>query len=178
MGAGLGGGSADAAFTLLGLNEEFELGLELEELESIALEIGSDCPFFIHNQPSLISGRGEQMEKIDLDLSGKCVVVIHPGIHSATREAYAGIQLEPEHFDLKDLSKLDLSEWKSEVSNSFERTIFKIYPEIADIKNELYEKGASYASMSGSGSAVFGLFDSAPDAQEFEEHENFRIIEL
>lgn len=106
------------------------------------------------------------------------MVLIHPGIHSGTREAYAGIRLEPEHFDLKELASTDLSEWKTKVSNSFERTIFKIYPQIAEIKERLYDKGAQYASMSGSGSAVYGLFDEVPEVQEFEAFENFRIIEL
>lgn len=158
-GAGLGGGSADAAFMLSALNNCFELGLQEEELLTYALRLGSDCGFFIKNRPAFVSGRGEQMEDIDIDLSDYELVLVKPALGVSTAEAYAGITPRKAPFDLRKLSSLPVCEWKNVVYNDFERTICLKYPELQEIKEQLYRSGALYASMSGSGSTIFGLFE-------------------
>lgn len=158
-GAGLGGGSADAAFMLSALNEHFQLFLDDSFLEDYASQLGSDCPFFIANRPAIASGTGTDLEKLDLDLRGLQMVLVNPGIHVSTQEAYAGVKPEASSIDLKELllSK-DFALWEKELVNDFEASIFKKHPLLADIKSELYSKGAVYAAMSGSGSSIFGLF--------------------
>lgn len=206
MGAGLGGGSSDAAFTLIALNEVFLLGLSQERLAEIAAELGSDCPFFIYNRPMFASGRGEILEPFDIDLSPYRIEVVTPGIHISTAEAYKGVdaikgfgdavapgaQSEeqvhignrreestgPERSLVGAISagqkntasssnylsnlKLRLSQgilnWRENVVNDFEAYAFAKYPILADIKNDLYSRGAIYASMTGSGSAIYGIF--------------------
>ena len=161
VGAGLGGGSADAAFTLRALNEVCGLGLTDERLAAYASSLGSDCAFFIWNRPMFGSGRGEVLESFDIDLSGYDIQVLVPGgISVSTKEAYGGIiPKEPSAgMDLKDLLKRPVEEWKDLVVNDFEETVFKKHPELAAIKQSLYDSGAAYASMSGSGSAMFALY--------------------
>ena len=161
VGAGLGGGSADAAFTLKALNEVCRLGLTKERLAAYASSLGSDCAFFIWNRPMFGSGRGEVLESFDIDLSGYDIQVLVPGgISVSTKEAYGGIiPKEPSAgMDLKDLLKRPVEEWKDLVVNDFEETVFKKHPELAAIKQSLYDSGAAYASMSGSGSAMFALY--------------------
>ena len=157
-GAGLGGGSADAAFTLKLLNKMFSLRLADEKLKEYAIELGSDCPFFLINKPCYASGRGEVLEPIQLDLSSYRIVIVNPGIHISSGTAFQNITpVKPEH-SLKDVIKLPVEEWKLNMQNDFEKVIFKKHPEIVDIKDKLYSMGAIYASMSGSGSTVFGIF--------------------
>ncbi|UCS95352.1 4-(cytidine 5'-diphospho)-2-C-methyl-D-erythritol kinase [Echinicola marina] len=161
MGAGLGGGSADGAFAIKMMNSLFDLHLEDWFLEDYAAQLGSDCPFFIENTPKIATGRGEILEPIKLDLAGCWIALINPQIHIGTKEAYAGISpKQPEH-DLKK-TLADRSLWKGQLKNDFEDSIFTRYPEIAQIKEQLYERGAFYAAMSGSGSTVFGLFEEEP----------------
>lgn len=157
-GAGLGGGSADGAFALNLLNKIFELNLSTHQLINYALQLGSDCPFFIYNTPCLASGRGEIIEKINLDLSAYKIIIINPGIHIST--GWAFMQLIPalSAKNMKDVIHQPISTWKDELKNDFEEPVFKQYPEIKSIKDELYKKGAIYASMSGSGSSVYGIF--------------------
>jgi len=162
IGAGMGGGSADAAFCLRALNEHFKLGLTTEQLEAYAGKLGSDCPFFIDNQPAFVSGTGDVLEPIELDLSGKYIAMIHPGIHISTPEAYQSISPRPASFDLRTLGTLPLEEWTNHVVNDFEAPLFVAYPELEFVKNQLYAAGAFYASMSGSGSTIYGLFDKQP----------------
>lgn len=166
IGAGLGGGSSDAAFALKMLNEMFELNLREEKLIEYAGKLGSDCPFFIYNEPQLASGRGEILEKIPLDLASNWLVLVHPGIHVSTQEAYAGITPGPAAKKLTEILSTP-SSWKSELVNDFEQSIFSNHPEIAAIKDQLYQAGAWYAAMSGSGSAVFGLFKNKPNNLDF-----------
>lgn len=159
MGAGLGGGSADAAFMLKMLNEDCGLGLSGEELEALALELGSDCPFFIRNTSHYAAGRGELMEPVALDLSAYHIKVICPDIHVNTRAAFSRVMSKPATFDLHTLPQVPTAEWREVLRNDFEASVFTQFPEIAAIKEQLYADGAVYASMSGSGGAVFGLFE-------------------
>lgn len=163
MGAGLGGGSADGAFTLKLLNDLFQLNLSSLQLEAYALQLGSDCPFFIQNQPAIATGRGEGLELIDLDLSG-CTLAIHnPGIHISTKEAYAGITPKQPEISVADIISRPIQEWKDLLRNDFEDSIFPSHPTIAQLKQDMYAAGAIYASMTGSGSTVFGLFEGEVD---------------
>lgn len=158
MGAGLGGGSADGAFTLLLLNKKYILGLSEERLLQYALQLGSDCPFFIRNQPCFANGRGEIMEPIALDLSGYQFVIVNPGIHVNTAWAFSQIEPLADRPSLKENILLPIERWKEFLSNDFEIPVSKQHPEIGRIKTTLYEKGALYAAMTGSGSTVFGIF--------------------
>lgn len=160
MGAGLGGGSADGAFCLKMLNELFELGYKAEELERIALTLGSDCAFFIRNQPALAGGLGEKLSPIDLDsqLSNLEILVVYPKISIPTLEAYQHIRPNPEQANLAELIQLPVTSWKGQIHNNFEDYAFQKYPELTKIKTDMYDLGAVYASMSGSGSAIYGFF--------------------
>ncbi|MCY1718828.1 4-(cytidine 5'-diphospho)-2-C-methyl-D-erythritol kinase [Prolixibacteraceae bacterium Z1-6] len=162
FGAGLGGGSSDAAFTLKMLNEYFKLGISAEKLESYAAQIGADCPFFIQNKPTFASGIGDQFEPVHLDLSAFEIVIVKPNFSVSTPDAYRNIVLAPAAFNLKEIENLPIEEWRDVVKNDFEKSVFPQYPEIEKLKNQLYELGAVYASMSGSGSAVFGIFRHLP----------------
>jgi 4-diphosphocytidyl-2-C-methyl-D-erythritol kinase len=158
IGAGLGGGSSDAAFTLLLLNQKFQLGIGEAKLIGYAAELGSDCAFFIKNKACLATGRGEILEEIDLDLGGYSFLVVHPGIHVHTGKAFGKITPgEPAH-PLHNLDRNAVHSWKSVLTNDFEAVVFPEHPEIAEIKAKMYEGGAVYAAMSGSGSAVVGIF--------------------
>ncbi len=157
-GAGLGGGSADAAFTLRLLNDQFKLNLTEARLLEYALALGSDCPFFIKNQPVYATGRGEIMEPVEVDLSGYTLVLINPGIHVPTAKAFTAIRPSIPAISIREIIAQPVSTWTDELVNDFEKTVFYEYPEIASIKEELYQCGAAYAAMSGSGSTVFGLF--------------------
>ncbi|TVP47989.1 MAG: 4-(cytidine 5'-diphospho)-2-C-methyl-D-erythritol kinase [Mongoliibacter sp.] len=161
MGAGLGGGSADAAFSLNLMNRLFDLYLDDWMLEEYAAKLGSDCAFFIQNTPKIATGRGEILETTDLDLKGKHLYLVNPKIHIGTREAYAGVKPKAPEINLKEVLS-DMGRWKKELINDFEVSVFPQHPEIANIKNQLYDMGAFYAAMSGSGSTVFGLFNEAP----------------
>lgn len=158
MGAGLGGGSADAAFTLQLLNKKFLLQLSQKQLLDYALELGSDCPFFILNKPCFAKGRGEILEPVELDLSDYSFLIVNPGIHVNTRLAFSTLSIKENSSHLPTLITKPITDWKNEILNDFEKTIFPLYPAIAALKNQLYAAGAIYASMSGSGSSVFGIF--------------------
>ncbi len=158
MGAGLGGGSADGAFMLKLLNSVFELNLSINELNSLAAQLGSDCPFFIENTPSFVAGRGEVIEPILLNLQNYFVVLVNPGVHVNTGEAYKLISIEKPDFDLAKLGSIAIVDWKDYLCNSFEKPISTRYPIISEIRDKLYGEGAIYAAMSGSGSTVFGIF--------------------
>ena len=158
MGAGLGGGSADAAFTLKILNSLFSLGLSEDDLENHARQLGSDCAFFVRNQPVLAVEKGDVFEEIDLDLKGWQLVLVYPNLAISTAQAYAGVSPRYPEKSLKTLLAQDPSTWKNEVVNDFEASLFPAYPVLAQLKQQLYEMGAVYASMSGSGSTVYGLF--------------------
>jgi len=157
-GAGLGGGSSDAAHTLLALNEMFRLGISSSELESLAASLGSDCAFFIRNKAVFASGRGEKFINIKLDLSPYHIKVVKPDIHISTPEAYAMIHPQDDRPSLREIIQKPIKEWKDLLVNDFETPVFEKFPEIKALKESMYDQGAVYASMSGSGSAVYGVF--------------------
>lgn len=157
-GAGLGGGSADGAFTLKMLNDIFQLGLTQAELLQLALQLGSDCPFFIINTPCFSTGRGEIMEPLNTGLAGMGYILVNPGIHISTAAMFAMAKPGFPAISLKDKIRLPVNAWKGQVENDFEPLAAALHPEIAEIKERLYQSGAVYAAMSGSGSTVFGIF--------------------
>lgn len=159
VGAGLGGGSADAAFTIKTLNGLFDLQLDVAAMQSYARKLGSDCAFFIENKPKYCFDKGDQFAGIDINLQGKFIVLVYPNQHVSTGEAYAGIQPALADTELKTVLLQNVEDWQTGVKNDFEPQIFAKYPEIESIKTKLYEQGALYASMTGSGSTVFGIFD-------------------
>ncbi|WP_046245801.1 4-(cytidine 5'-diphospho)-2-C-methyl-D-erythritol kinase [Hymenobacter terrenus] len=158
IGAGLGGGSADAAFALKAANEVFSLNLSAETLESYARRLGSDCAFFIQNKPVLAVEKGDVFEDIDLSLTGTGCVVVYPNLHISTAEAYARIVPKQPAHGLREALAQPMETWRATVSNDFETALTPNYPVLADLKQQLYAAGAAYASLSGSGSAVYGLW--------------------
>ena len=172
IGAGLGGGSSDGAFMLIMLNREFNLDLEQQQLLSYAAQLGSDCPFFIINKTCQAGGRGEQLTPLALDLSSWSVALVNPGIHISTARAFAQCTPSAGNKPVAEIIRQPVSEWKDQLVNDFERPIFRAHPELGVIKEKLYAAGAVYASMTGSGSAIYGLFPKnaglqMPDASLF-----------
>jgi 4-diphosphocytidyl-2-C-methyl-D-erythritol kinase len=167
MGAGLGGGSSNGAYTIKLIDRLFGLGISVREMEDYALELGSDCPFFIRNNPVFASGRGENFSETSVDLSRYSIVVVIPPVHVSTKEAFSGITPKTPDQSLKTLGNLPVDQWKNLISNDFEPGVFSKYPLIRDIKNKLYDLGAVYASMSGSGSAVYGIFAGAAEIKSY-----------
>lgn len=158
VGAGLGGGSADGAFALKLLNKKFDLKISTKKLMDYALQLGSDCPFFILNKPCFARGRGEILEPIKLDLSAYKIVIVNPGIHVSTKWAFSQITPALPEKSIKEIIPETIETWRENLNNDFEEPAFKKYPELKQIKNQLYHAGAVYAAMSGSGSTVFGIF--------------------
>ncbi len=158
MGAGLGGGSSDAAFMLKLLNDQFKLGISNESLKEYCRQLGSDCAFFIDNKPVFAFDKGDQFEETKLDLSDHYIFCVAPNIHVGTAEAYSGIKPKFSDFDLRNIGALEMREWRTKVHNDFEPHIFDGHPILSEIKLKMYEFGASYVSMSGSGSAIYGIF--------------------
>jgi 4-diphosphocytidyl-2-C-methyl-D-erythritol kinase len=159
----MGGGSADGAFTIRLLNEKFNLGLDADQMISYALHLGSDCPFFILNTPVSATGRGEIMEQVDCNQSDWKFIVINPGIHISTAAAFREIKLNPNAAPCHTLIKQPIENWKGNLVNDFEAAVFPMHPELEDIRNQLYALDAVYASMTGSGSTIYGIFRELPD---------------
>jgi 4-diphosphocytidyl-2-C-methyl-D-erythritol kinase len=164
-GAGLGGGSADAAFTLRMLSRLFNLNLKTPVLNELASFLGMDCPFFIENLPALAQGRGNVLTPIDLSLRGYTICIVRPDIHILTSRAYAEVIPRQGQICPATLTAYDVASWKGMLKNQFEETLFVKYPQLQFIIDSFYDSGAIYASLSGSGSAVFGIFTSAPNLQ-------------
>lgn len=160
IGAGLGGGSADAAFMLKLLNERFELGLSASQLENYARPLGSDCAFFVQNTPQYCYHKGDEFEDISLQLSGKYIVLVYPNLHISTAEAYAGVRPQQPQIDLRTALAQPIAQWRELIKNDFESGLFLKYPVLPQIKNQLYDHGAIYASMTGSGSTIYGIFEN------------------
>ncbi|MCD4793722.1 MAG: 4-(cytidine 5'-diphospho)-2-C-methyl-D-erythritol kinase [Bacteroidales bacterium] len=161
-GAGLGGGSSDASFMLKSLNNYFKLNISDYCLEDLAQQLGSDCPIFIKNKAVFAEGTGNIFSEIKLDLSKYFILIIKPDIHIPTKIAFSEIQAGPPKKSLKNIITLPVNEWKEYIINNFESTVFKNFPEIKKIKDTLYESGAVYVQMSGSGAAVYGLYEDKP----------------
>ena len=160
IGAGLGGGSSDAAFMLQLLNDQFSLSLNNDELKRYAVKLGADCAFFLENRPVVASGIGEVFTNVNVSLQDKHIVLVYPKIHISTKEAYAAIQPKyPKESICNILQNYQIDEWKDSLQNDFEEPLFKRYPVLKDIKYTLYDDGAVYASMSGSGSCLYGIFN-------------------
>lgn len=162
-GAGLGGGSSDAGCMLKALNRHFQMSIGEKELKSMALDIGSDCPFFIDGDPSFASGRGEILEAINPLLSGYYLLLLNPGVGINTGEAYRNCRPETPSASLRSVVAHDIREWKDLIFNDFEKYAFKKHPVIGMIKDELYAYGALFSLMSGSGSSVYGIFSGKPE---------------
>ena len=163
IGAGLGGGSADAAFTVKALNQLFALNITTKQQQDYARSLGSDCAFFIENKPKYCFGKGDQFEEIALCLTGKWAVLVNPGLHISTAEAYAGVTPRQPAAELRVLLQRPVGQWRDFVKNDFEENLFKNYPILPQVEQTLYNLGAKYASMSGSGSTLYGIFDYEPD---------------
>ena len=161
VGAGLGGGSSDAAHLIKIIDQKFNLGLTFLEMEQYASRLGADCAFFIQNKPVYAYGKGDQFKPVTLDLSAYNLVLVKPDVHVSTSEAYAGMIPSPQEENLPELVQLPVESWKTEIKNDFERMVFEKYPAIGHVKEKLYQAGAIYAAMSGSGSSVYGIFDQA-----------------
>jgi len=168
IGAGLGGGSADAAFFIRLLNQNFNLGLSDDRMTDYARQLGADCAFFIQNKPVFAFDKGDEFEPIKLDLSNYKIVLVMPPVHVSTAEAYSGVKPAPVKQSLMELIYRPVAEWKNYIKNDFEISVFKNHPEIRGVKAALYEAGAIYAAMSGSGASVFGIFEKMPDLGELE----------
>jgi 4-diphosphocytidyl-2-C-methyl-D-erythritol kinase len=170
IGAGLGGGSADAAFFIRIVNQNFNLGMTDEQMIGYARKLGADCAFFIKNEPVFAFEIGDEFESIKLDLSKYQIILVMPPVHVSTAEAYRGVTPSPVKDSLMELIYEPVTEWKKLIKNDFEISVFKNHPEIRGVKAALYEAGALYASMSGSGASVFGIFDTTPDLSELEKY--------
>jgi 4-diphosphocytidyl-2-C-methyl-D-erythritol kinase len=175
MGAGLGGGSADGAFTLQLLNEKYKLNLSEEELIEMALRLGSDCPFFIKNTPVHATGRGEIMQPTSVDLFNYKIALILPGIHVSTALAFKDCPISSAIQTCNTITQQPVETWKDQLINDFEQTVFPSYPELANIKAQLYDAGAIYASMTGTGSTVFGIFNDEPKLDQVFNN-NYQIV--
>ena len=162
VGAGLGGGSSDAAFTIRVLNELFALQMPVQQMRDMAAILGSDCAFFVEDAPAFASGRGELLEPLNFSLKDHYILIINPGIHVSTAMAYGGVTPKASEGGLKAAFEKKPEEWGDAVTNDFETHIFKAFPAIEKLKNDLLAQGAAYAAMSGSGSTVFGIFKEKP----------------
>lgn len=168
VGAGLGGGSADAAFLIKLVNQKFNLGLSIAQMEAYARPLGADCAFFIANKPTYAIAKGDEFEDIELDLTKYFLVLVKPPIHVSTALAYSEVIVKEPSTSLKELIHLPIQEWQTHILNDFEPSVFAKYPQIAEVKDQLYQAGALFALMSGSGSSVFGIFDKAVELPHLE----------
>jgi 4-diphosphocytidyl-2-C-methyl-D-erythritol kinase len=166
IGAGLGGGSADAAFTIRALDQQFDLKISYEKQLDYARRLGSDCAFFILNKPAYCFNKGDEFEDISLSLAGKWIVMVNPGLHISTIEAYSGVKAKRSDQDLRTVLKEPVASWRDQIKNDFEATLFVKYPLLETIRKDLYQLGATYASMSGSGSTIYGIFDEENDLKD------------
>ena len=166
-GAGLGGGSSDAAFTLRTINSIFKLELSFQQLHTYAAQLGSDCSFFVEDKPMFGRGRGELLSEVNLNLKGMFLILVKPDIHVSTADAFAGIKPKQPSASLSEILSLPLSEYRGVLVNDFEESVFQKHPSISSIKESMYQHGALYASMSGSGASVFGIFNSPVDFKNY-----------
>lgn len=167
MGAGLGGGSSDAAAMMKGLNEAYNLQLSAEDMEKRLTKFGADCPFFVRNKPAYATGIGDELTNCNVSLKDKFIVLVKPDVFVSTKEAYAHVTPKLPAIPLAEAIKLPIETWKEQIVNDFEQSVFPFHPELPAIKQTLYDMGAVYASMSGSGSTMYGIFNRpTPEANE------------
>ncbi len=167
MGAGLGGGSSDAAAMMKGLNEAYNLQLSTEDMEKRLAKFGADCPFFVRNKPAYATGIGDELTNCNVSLKDKFIVLVKPDVFVSTKEAYAHVTPKLPAIPLAEAIKLPIETWKEQIVNDFEQSVFPFHPELPAIKQTLYDMGAVYASMSGSGSTMYGIFNRpTPEANE------------
>lgn len=178
FGAGLGGGSSDSAFMLRLLNSMFCLKLSNDKLEQLAVRLGADCPFFIDNKPVLAENIGDRFSPVDVDLSDYRIILVKPPVNVHTALAYSRIQPHKSKIPISQIISQPIGAWKFQLVNDFEKPVFELYPEIAYIKQKLYDMGAIYASMTGSGSAVYGIFNEIPCNPEENFPENYFVFAL
>ena len=164
--AGMGGGSSDCAYMIKTLNEMFELNMSLSEMQALSAKLGADCAFFINPVPSFATGIGEELSPIDVNLGKYTLAIVKPPLKISTKDAFSSITPQKPMKCCREIVRQPVETWKTELVNDFERSIFSLYPEVADIKKKLYDLGAVYASMSGSGSAFFGIFEEKPDRMD------------
>lgn len=172
--AGMGGGSSDCGFMITLLNSQFQLGLSQQQMINYAAKLGADCAFFIVNTPSYAEGIGEILSPVDLDLSGWYLSVVRPAIPVSTREAFSLITPSHPTKNCRDVVMQPIETWREDLTNDFEKSVFALHPEIGAIKDQLYEMGAVYAAMSGSGSSLFGLFTTPPELDVFDQEGTFK----
>ena len=172
--AGMGGGSSDCGFMITLLNDAFQLGLSTQQMIDYAARLGADCPFFISSRPAYAEGIGEQLQPIALDLSGWHIAVVRPAIPVPTKEAFSLITPHYPEKNCRDIVMQPVETWRDELVNDFEKSVFALHPEIGSIKAQLYEMGAVYAAMSGSGSSVFGLFRQPVSLDAFQAEGTFK----
>lgn len=173
IGAGLGGGSSDAAYCMLILNELFNLNISKKELLALASKLGADCAFFMNGQLSFAEGIGDKFSDIQVDLSGYYCLISYPNLHVSTPVAYQHVKPAIPTKNIKQIVKQPISTWKAELRNDFENSVFQAHSQIKTLKEEMYSNGAVYASMSGSGSTVFGIFKNKPNSDMFPEYKNW-----
>lgn len=169
IGAGLGGGSANAAFFVKLINDKFNLGLTFDKMQSYCRLLGADCAFFIENKPLFAYDKGDVFKPIDIDLTNYNLALVMPPVHVSTAEAYRGVTPKMPVQSLQDLIKLPINQWQGKILNDFEPHIFKAYPQIRSIKADLIASGAIFSLMSGSGASVFGIFNTKPDLSTFKQ---------
>jgi 4-diphosphocytidyl-2-C-methyl-D-erythritol kinase len=172
----MGGGSSDCGFMITLLNRQFQLGLSDEQMIAYAARLGADCAFFILNKPCYAEGIGEKLQPVELDLSGWYLAVVRPDIPVPTKEAFSLITPQHPPKNCRDIVMQPVETWCDELTNDFERSVFALHPEIAAIKQRLYDLGATYAAMSGSGSSLFGLFRTSVSLDEFDAQGTFKTL--
>lgn len=158
IGAGLGGGSADGSFMITLLDKQFDLGLGISKMEGYARQMGSDCAFFIENKPKFCFGKGDEFADLDRSLEGMYIVLVYPNLGISTKEAYAKVSPKVPEVGIKEIVRQPIETWRDQLANDFEPSLFPKYPILEEVKDKLYQEGAVYASMTGSGSTLFGLF--------------------
>ncbi len=174
MGAGLGGGSSNAAYFITLINSKFDLGFSSDDMIQLSSQIGSDCAFFINNKPVFAEGKGDVLSSININLNQYYILLVFPNIYCNTKDAFNNLIYKTPTIELKTIiEKMPIGEWKNNLINDFEQSIFLKHPKIKELKELFYSEGAVYSSMSGSGSCVFGIFDQEPNLKSFEHYQSF-----
>jgi 4-diphosphocytidyl-2-C-methyl-D-erythritol kinase len=178
MGGGLGGGSSNGTYLLKIVDDLLSLNLSTELLHDLAASLGSDCAFFIKNEPQLATGRGDQLITLSVSLKDKYLLLVNDGTHISTQEAYNGIDPTPAEQNWSSILHLPVYKWKDQLKNDFEKSAFQLHPQLKDLKNKMYEMGAEYASMTGSGSTMYGIFSTLPVIEHLKVNGFVEVVKL